>query len=97
LPQVSLNSSNYSDLFFYPDANSHPSFITIANAQINSTSERFKLNLNRSLITQFKNYQVKVSLENDLGQRGPYIVNITVNNTQPKFLGKAEMSVIAKV
>jgi hypothetical protein len=38
LPQVSLNSSNYSDLFFHPDANSHPSFITIANAQINSTS-----------------------------------------------------------
>ena len=40
---------------------------------------------------------VYVSLENDLGKRGPYIVSITVNNTQPKFVGKAEMSVIGKV
>jgi hypothetical protein len=94
---VTLNNSAYANLSFYPDPTSHPSFLTIANARINSTSERFKFNLNRSLISEFKNYMVYVSLENDLGKRGPYIVSITVNNTQPKFVGKAEMSVIGKV
>ena len=44
-----------------------------------------------------KNYQVQVSLENDQGKRGPFIVNITVLNTQPKFLGKAELSVLENV
>ena len=97
MPQVTLNSSTYADLSFDPSPTSHPPFLTIANARINSTSERFKFNLNRSLISEFKNYQVYVSLENELGKRGPYIVNITVINTQPKFVGKAEMSVIGKV
>jgi hypothetical protein len=40
---------------------------------------------------------VDVSLENDQGKRGPYIVNITVINTPPKFLEKDELSVLENV
>ena len=38
-----------------------------------------------------------MSLENDQGKRGPYIVNITVINTPPRFKGIAEMSVLGNV
>ncbi len=40
---------------------------------------------------------MEVSLENDQGKTGPYIVNITVINTPPKFVGKAELSVLEEV
>ena len=42
-------------------------------------------------------YQVQVSLENDQGKRGPYIINIIVINTPPSFLQKTEMSVIDEI
>jgi hypothetical protein len=32
-----------------------------------------------------------------LGKRGPYIVNITVINTPPKFVGIAKMSMLKEV
>ena len=38
-----------------------------------------------------------VSLENDQGKRGPYLLNISVINTPPKFLGKSDMSVLGEV
>jgi hypothetical protein len=94
LPEVSLSPSSYANLLLTPDPNSNPSLITIDNAQITSTSDHFKLNIGPWLITQIGNYQVNVSLENDQGKRGPYIVNITVINTPPRFLGKDEMSVL---
>jgi hypothetical protein len=38
-----------------------------------------------------------VSLKNDISERGPYIVNITVINTPPIFKDKAELSVLREV
>ena len=38
-----------------------------------------------------------MSLENDHGKRGPYIVNITVINTPPKFEGIDEMTILKEV
>jgi hypothetical protein len=40
---------------------------------------------------------VQLSLENDQGKRGPYIVNITVVNTPPKFEGKDEMNMLDEI
>jgi hypothetical protein len=40
---------------------------------------------------------VQVTIENDQGKRGPYIVNITFVNTPPKFIGKTELKEIGKV
>ena len=40
---------------------------------------------------------MEVSLENDQGKRGPYIVNITVINTPPKFEGIDEMNVFDEI
>ena len=40
---------------------------------------------------------MNVSLENEQGKRGPYIVNITVINTPPKFLEKDEMTILEEV
>ncbi len=40
---------------------------------------------------------MEVSLKNDQGKTGPYIVNITVINTPPKFEGTAELSVLGEV
>ena len=38
-----------------------------------------------------------MSLENEQGKRGPYIVNITVINTPPKFEGIDEMTILKEV
>ena len=82
---MNFTPSTYADLSFHPDPNSYPSFITISSARINSTIKILKLKIAPTLISQMQNYQVQVSLENDQGKRGPYIVNITVLNTPPKF------------
>jgi hypothetical protein len=95
LSEVSLSPSTYSNLSF--TSNNYSSQISIENAQITSASERFILNIGPWLISEIGNYQVNVSLENDQGKRGPYIVNITVINTPPKFLEKDELSVLENV
>ena len=95
MPQVSLSPSTNAELLFTPDPNSEPYLITIENAQISSTNDRFKLSIGPWDVSQIGNYyQVNVSLQNKHGKRGPYIVNITVINTPPKFEGKDEMSVL---
>jgi hypothetical protein len=40
---------------------------------------------------------LEVSLENDQGKRGPFIVNITVINTPPKFEGIDEMNMLDEI
>jgi hypothetical protein len=94
---VNVTPSNYAELRFHPEPNSYPSFISIASGRVNSTSDRFKLKIAPTLITQIGNYQVQVTIENDQGKRGPYIVNITFVNTPPKFIGKTELKEIGKV
>jgi hypothetical protein len=94
---VNVTPSNYAELKFHPEPNSYPSFISIASGRVNSTSERFKLKIAPTLISQIGNYQVQVTVENDQGKRGPYIVNITFVNTPPKFDGKAELKEITMV
>jgi hypothetical protein len=97
LPEVNLTPSTYANLSIDSNPISNPSLITIANPQIISTNERFKLNIGPWVISQIGTYsQVKVSLESDQGKRGPYIVNITVINTPPKFEGIGEMNEIGE-
>lgn len=98
MPSVELSPSTYADLLISPNPDSHPSLITRVNTRISKTTETFKIIIGPSLITQIGNYyQVQVSLESELGQRGPYLVDITVINTPPKFKGRADLSVLGEV
>lgn len=40
---------------------------------------------------------MQLSLENDQGKRGPYIVNITVVNTPPNIEGIDEMNMLKEI
>jgi hypothetical protein len=84
-------------LWFYSNSNNPLAFTTIENAQINSQNSLFVLKIAPTLISQIGYYQLVVSLENDQGLRGPYLVNITVANTPPQYQGKAELSIIDEV
>jgi hypothetical protein len=96
LPQVILSPSSYAEQLIA--SNSCPTSITINNAKISSMDDRFKLDIGPWDVSHIDTYcQVQVSLQNEYGKRGPYIVSINVINTPPRFKGKEELSVVGEV